>query len=220
MDLAKTTLRLLTVLVLTNSGATALAKSPAEEVQDVRSEFLSEAVKARAEYRRELQKAAKSAVRDYERAAASAVRAGELAAATDAMRQILWLDRDHKKARAHFEAIGQLDEVLKELEDEPVIPEGDEPVDNSKLARELVGTTWTWGAKDTITFAPGGVATVSSDKQPNSRAWRVLPDGMVHVMSLKPLNSYVLVKFDPKSSTYLGKAYLLEYPDFNGKRTR
>ncbi|WP_425396231.1 hypothetical protein [Aeoliella sp.] len=220
MDLTKIALGLLTAFCLLDTGDLALAKSPSEDVQDIRSDFVSEATKARAEYRRELQKAAKRAVSDYEKAAASAVRAGDLAAATNAMRQILLLDRDHKKAQSHFEAIGQLDEVLKELEDEPVLPEGDEPVNTGKLARSLVGTTWTWGDKRTITFAGGGRATVSTDSQPNTRLWKVGSDGSVHIGSPPSHPWYVVIKFDNNLRAFAGHSLKLESSNFRGQRTR
>ena len=219
MELSKLTLACIACLAPLFVNNVAMAATPAEEVRDIRSDFMEEAMDARADYRKQLQRHARTAVGKFEKAAANAVREGDLAAATEAMKQVLWLDRDNAKAIAHFKAIGQLDEVLKELEEQPDLPEADD-VNTSKLGRMLVGTTWSWGEGQTLTFLPGGIAHASNDKKPNSRVWQVDANGNVYVASTAPSKYLTIVRFDPEVKSFSGQGYTLSQPKHTGSRVR
>ncbi len=208
-------LLLLATALFLGSALPTYAAERSDALQRAQSEFMAKASKARKEYRKELAKYARQAVGKYEKVAADAVRKGDLATATVAMREILKLDRNHKKATAHFQAIGRLEETLKELEKEPSL-DLDAPTGSSgQLAKKLAGTTWTWGTK-TITFSPNGIATAADDL----RRWRVDSDGYVHVVSTQPAKYYSVVQFDSSVTKFSGKSYHLSNPNHTGKRIR
>ncbi|QDU58482.1 hypothetical protein [Aeoliella mucimassa] len=198
----------------------ALAANASDEVKDVREAFLKEAMEAQEAYHKELRRHARIAVSKLEKTAASAVRDGDLAGATAAMKQVLWLDRDNKKAVAHFKAIGRLEEVLEELEEEPVVPDAVESTgDAGNVARQLIGSTWSWGDGNNITFLPGGIASATQDKQPNSRLWQVDARGNVFVATAKP-NILSIIKVDLSSGNYAGQNYKINNTEFSGRRVR
>jgi len=71
--------------------------------------------KAREAYEQQLENSRKIAVGRLESIAISAIRKGDLPVANKAWKQVLVLDSGHRKARAHFKSIGNLDDVLKEV---------------------------------------------------------------------------------------------------------
>lgn len=199
------------------------AEDTEEEIDSIRSNFFKQAGEAREEYRNDLRRHARIAVGKLEKIAILAIRQGDLPAATKAYRQVLWLDRENRKAVAHFKTIGTLDKVLKELEDEPALPTGssggDSAAGNNKLARVIAGSTWSWGEGKQISFG-NNTATASNDPRPNTRVWYPMPDGTIHILTTDPLQYYAILKFDKSISRYEAKTYRLLNVELAGTRQR
>lgn len=103
-------------LTAADSGIDQILAEHGATVAGAEAEYAAEVAQAQNELEAATLKADGKAITALERTAKRAARSGDMATGAAAWKAILGLDREHPEARSYFEAVGNLDTVLAELD--------------------------------------------------------------------------------------------------------